>query len=53
MAIFISSVLNIFDTFDIADAGVGADAEVDIGVDLLDLLDLLEIDHVPENEIKL
>ena len=55
MAVFISSVLNIFDTFDIADAGVDADAdaEVDIGVDLLDLLDLLEIDRVPKNEVKL
>jgi hypothetical protein len=53
MAVFISSVLNIFDTFNIADVGVNADAEVDIDVDLLDLLDLLEIDRVPENEIKL
>jgi hypothetical protein len=53
MAVFISSVLNTLDTFNIADAGVGADAEVNIGVDLLDLLDLLEIDRVPEDEIKL
>jgi hypothetical protein len=53
MAIFISSVLNILDTFNIADVGVDADAEVDIDIDLLDLLDLLEIDHVPKNEIKL
>jgi hypothetical protein len=53
MAIFISNVLNIFDTFDIADAGVDTDTEVNINVDLLDLLDLLEIDHVPKDEVKL
>jgi hypothetical protein len=55
MTVFISSVLNIFNTFDIADVGVNADvdAEVDINVDLLDLLDLLEIDRVPEDEVEL
>jgi hypothetical protein len=53
MTIFISSILNIFDTFDIVDVGVDADAEVNIDIDLLDLLDLLEIDRVSKNKIKL
>jgi hypothetical protein len=50
MIIFISSVFN---TFNIVDIGVDADTDADISVDLLDLLDLSEIDHVPKNKIEL